>query len=504
MSPKVQQTTAEPAGPSEPAVVADPPTSLAALMLSLPPGLLAHVFSSLRCVDVAAAAAVCSAWRDVVDQEVVAWTHAMAELDPFCSLGGSDSAFKLFHAAGDSWLCAAAALAGCVESCTACLPGRDAKAAGEVLCLCNPMEVDQKMAACTAGGSMPSDDASDEDSEGGELIDNRGPIMAGQPPEDISTGDFVKSCTAHCAHCEGCVQLNGRLINRWLLDPRRLDFCRGDDADVEAADGILVGDGTIASGKRLQAKLRNPFMYACKILRISGEFLFDDAEHLIVTGEYVRIVGDGTAVIRPGDPIYPMAELTVLENVRVEVQRAAVCACPDFCTLCSNGMGGNPAVHVKEGCRLIALKLVAISEYGPSVLLGAGASAFLQDCTLATRCVDGKPPVMEREMENDPYAYDKDEPRRAEVGGAGCAGVDAQSDCKPAMYDCTVKDANFGVAAGSDARVLGRQNTCSNIHKARFIATVVGGGREECVGQVVQPWREDWAVPPAPRAAGVP
>ncbi|KAG1665565.1 hypothetical protein FOA52_000712 [Chlamydomonas sp. UWO 241] len=456
----------EPAGPPAPlgvpAVHAELPQSLAALITSLPPGLLAQVFSSLRACDVAAAAAVCSAWRAVVDQEAVAWMRAMAELDPFCSLEGSDGAFKLFHAAGDSWLRVAAALAGCVESCAACPPGSSAKATGEVLCRCTANALEQKVAACTAaaGGSLPSDDAHDEGDEGAGEPDNLGPIVTGTPPRPISTGGFVKRCTAHCAHSEGCVQLNGRLVNRWLLDARRPDAVYAyDDSDDEDNDDdrdrILVGDGTRASGARLQAELQNPIIYIpSTTVRISGTFLFDNAEHLMITGRHVRIVGDGTAVIRTGDPIFPMAKLTVLENLRVEVQQTSVCGCPGYCTLCSNGLDCNPAVQVKDGCHLIA-----------------------QDLTL----------------------------KRANSDGEDCVGVDALSRSKLAMYDCTVKDANWGVATGCDASVLSRHNTFNNVHEGRFRPPEEKiRGRKEVVGQVVQPWREGWVVPPAPGRAEVP
>ncbi|KAG1661992.1 hypothetical protein FOA52_012163 [Chlamydomonas sp. UWO 241] len=188
----------QPAAPSSLPPQLDPSGPQAA-ELSLPRAVLAHVFSTLRACDVAAAAAVCSEWRAAVDTDAVAWTRAVVELDPFGSLGGGDGAYKLFHAAGGSWLNAAAALAGCVETCAVCAAAGSARSAVDVLCRCCATPTAQESGAGAGGGvpvveEEPGDDAVDGVPDEPSAFDHLGCIVTGQPHHQASIhkGGFVK------------------------------------------------------------------------------------------------------------------------------------------------------------------------------------------------------------------------------------------------------------------------------------------------------------------------
>jgi hypothetical protein len=274
-----------------------------------------------------------------------------------------------------------------------------------------------------------------------------------------------------------------------LLDPRRTR-----PEGVTWPDLSLTGDGSLESGNALQAAVDT----GAANVHIRGTFLIDNVEHPGHLRLYhpVRIVGDddGTAVIRTGAPFVVASDLVVLENVRVVVRNKVqvqmqMCMCAK--AVCNSGLGCGPAVQVMQG-HLIAHKLTCTSVYGPPVRLRKGTSAYLQDCTLSTRCIDGlRPHAM-----SDGEELDVD----SEAKGEECVGIDAECSTTLAMYECTVKDANWGVCActcvgdGESRSVLGRHNTFSNIHRERFKEKVIDRSHKPCVGHVAQPWREDWVV----------
>ena len=65
------------------------------------------------------------------------------------------------------------------------------------------------------------------------------------------------------------------------------------------------------------------------------------------------------------------------------------------------------------------------------------------------------------------------------------------SHAKVAMYDCVVHHAQWGVYAGKEAGVLASYNRFSHIYDDQYITFMYD---TDCSGQVVQPWREDWAL----------
>ena len=70
-------------------------------------------------------------------------------------------------------------------------------------------------------------------------------------------------------------------------------------------------------------------------------------------------------------------------------------------------------------------------------------------------------------------------------------GLVAMSHAKVAMYDCVVHHAQWGVYAGKEAGVLASYNRFSHIYDDQYITFMYD---TDCSGQVVQPWREDWAL----------
>ena len=90
-------TAAAAAPPSLPHLSPPPPAD------SLPLELLTLVFSSLHASDVGRAACVHPAWHSIISREARAWTLAMADLDPFCALGGAQGASHLFRSGGGCW-----------------------------------------------------------------------------------------------------------------------------------------------------------------------------------------------------------------------------------------------------------------------------------------------------------------------------------------------------------------------------------------------------------------
>lgn len=114
------------------------------------PDVLVLAFARLGVVDLARAARVCTSWHAVIDSDSRAWALAIAELDPFYSIGQARMR-AAFVECGHSWLSVARTLTaphmGCAHG------GCDF--VGTVLCACRRAVTRSAAAAAAAGPTPP-------------------------------------------------------------------------------------------------------------------------------------------------------------------------------------------------------------------------------------------------------------------------------------------------------------------------------------------------------------
>jgi hypothetical protein len=411
-------------------------------------------------------ATVNSSWRDVIEQEARAWALALPELDPNFSLRG-EGVWKLFEAAGNSWLRAACALADSKGQCGMCRVFRPMKA----LCRCTPKT----------------------SSEVARL-----------------SSDFSPRCSSHCSGSERCVPLFDSITNRWSLSPADAG------AEIEVGDPENIWDAE---------ELEN-LDSATTTIHVHGKLHYPDGIGRVLLGgaRDLRIVGHGNAVI--ACPIIVEQGLVILENVRVEFGDHVNTRGYD---IFYDGVedqddsndsrdgyatdedereqdGASPccAIHVRKGASLIAHSVEAHSSQGTAVILGDGAWAYMQECTFSafsdTKTVADRNPW--RKLEDRLLLVPQHMPDGSRVGH--CAGPDdrpdsrqhglgvlAKSDTFLAIYGCTAVDAVAGVFAGLGADVrLGQHNTLKVMTDTRLAAAL----NKKYTGHRVQPWPADWAT----------
>ncbi|KAG1662640.1 hypothetical protein FOA52_009625 [Chlamydomonas sp. UWO 241] len=430
---------------------ASPPPESSPSALDLAREILLRIFSTLHAHDVGVCAAVTSSWRDVIKQEARAWTLALPELDPNFSLG-EEEVWKLFDAAGNSWLRAACALTDSTGQCGMCSAFRPTKA----LCRCTPRT----------------------SSEVARL-----------------TSDFAPRCSADCCDSERCVPLFDSITNRWILSPADAgaEAAVGDPEDIWDADWLQYPDPD-----RQDA--------AITTIHVHGKLNYPDGIGRVLLGadRNLRILGHGNAVI--ACPIIVQQGLVILENVRVEfddhvdtggykifydgVEDSSSDSEDDYRftedEVEQDGARPCCAIHIRQGASLIAHRVKAHSSQGTAVILEDGAWAYMQECTFSA--FSDTKTVADRNRWRQPENRQLFVPWRMASGRRVglCAGpndrthsrqhglgVLAKSDSFLSMYDCTAVDAVAGVFAGTGADVrLGQHNTLKAMTDTRLAAAL--------------------------------
>lgn len=295
------------------------------------PDVLVLAFARLGVVDLARAARVCTSWHAVIDSDSRAWALAIAELDPFYSIGQAGMR-AAFVECGHSWLSVARTLTaphmGCAHG------GCDF--VGTVLCACRRAVTRSAAAAAAAGPTPPR-----------------------------------LRCLRHCIN-SGKDGACTHVLNSWIMYPRSLGLrC-----------AHISGDGGhVASAALAAAACDAPQL--CRITT-SGRFTFGvgGIGGLLITSSIV-IDGLGKTVISTANQynVYVAAPCVSLVNMTIETSARE----PEY-------VGGDflfySTMELNSGAGLILTNVKVLSHSGTALLMHPHSRAFVADCTLSSYTMD--------------------------------------------------------------------------------------------------------------------
>lgn len=314
---------------------------------TLPLEIVGLVFSHLRAADVGRGASACRSFLHAASSEVTAWTLAIAEMDPFCSLGrGTEigtGAWELWELAGKSWTRVMSALSGKPPSCSRCIG-----LSSTVFCQC-PKRITRAAAASASSAS----------------------------------GGFSKKCGDHYS-CPGlsrgsCLKIDSPIFNRFI-------FPTGEVFRTVVANNTNLAESAYA----LQEAINDAPAFSTIVIK--GKFHFAD-ESMFLDMLPVRIVGgeSGVKINSQEMPIIVSSPFAIMENISVNME--SLYDPGDMCEECGAYHEAEqavccPAVQVNEDCAFIGLNCNFNSEMGTAFLMSEGSetscNALLMDCTLSS------------------------------------------------------------------------------------------------------------------------
>ena len=400
--------------------------------LLLPPELIATVFSFLRASDVGHGMFSCKTFLSVCTTESTAWTLAIAEFDPFCALGKGDEvevgagAWRLFDAAGGSWVRVMSALAGRPQACTKCPPSAAGKWASTLFCQC-PVRTTRSVSSSSSA----------------------------------SSGGFVKRCGEH-HQCDGikrgtCVKINSQVLNRFMFLGKEIwRTVKASKRDHEA------------SQFELQEAIDEAPAFAT--IAIKGHFKFDSM--LFLDQLPVRIVGEGAGakITFNEKSAIISSPIAIMENLSINMK--TLFDPGYYCEGCGGYHGSeeavrSPAIQVNEDSGFIGIKCKINSEMGTAFLMCEESKdyckALLMDCTLSS---------------NGP----------SDENGGG--GICVKDHCLLSMYGCTITESPVSLFLGNDNNglklsLLQKHNECidedQEVEDACFFDPIYEP-------QIIQPW----------------